>query len=238
MVSSYYRSRLQSRKEQIAKRNTYLLLGGSAIVIILIAFFGIRAVFGLTGAITSITHKDGEIVSDEINFVPSQPRFAQDLIATKSGQITVKGFADPGVDVEISQNDRVLEVQTTDEEGMFTIEVDLERGENVFVATSVSGDNRSDASENYTIQYLTSPPKLEVSSPKDGDEYKESSVTLNGETDSEAIVTVNERLVIVNTSGKFSTIVNLNSGDNQIKVVATDLAGNQTTKEFKVKYSP
>ena len=61
---------------------------------------------------------------------------------------------------------------------------------------------------------------------------------IKGKTEKEAVVTVNERQVIVGLEGNFEADYFLTEGDNEIIVVAKDKAGNKTEKTIKVKYQP
>ena len=65
---------------------------------------------------------------------------------------------------------------------------------------------------------------------------KSQNISVSGATDPGDSVSVNDRLAIVDKDGNFSYSLDLNSGDNKIKVVSSDPAGNQTTKELTVKY--
>jgi len=236
-----YSSRLQSRKDQRAKRNAAFLLVGSVLAAILIVFFGIKIVFGLTGAISSMRNKTTtNINQEEDNYIPSRPSFNQEFAATKSAQVSLSGNADTGIQVEISQNNRTIGTFQADETGKFKFEADLEKGRNFFVATAISTKNkRSDSSETYEIILASKPPKLEELFPKDNDTVKESPINFSGTTDDGSVsISVNDHLAIVKSDGRFSTNLSLSGGDNKVKVVARDQAGNETTKEITIKFSP
>jgi len=123
------------------------------------------------------------------------------------------------------------------DDGTFSQDAQLQKDDNVFTAVGINDTNqKSPVSDGYTIRFLTGNPKLDVSSPKDGDVLYNTPATIIGQTDPGDSITVNDRLAIVDSSGKFSFSLNLNSGDNKVKVVTTDPAGNQTTKELTIKY--
>jgi bacillopeptidase F len=92
-------------------------------------------------------------------------------------------------------------------------------------------------SDTFTVSLLTDPPSLSITSPKDGDTVSNQLTPIMGTTDEGAKVTVNDLFCIVDDKGNFSYGFNFQNGDNKIKVVATDAAGNKTTKEMTVKFS-
>jgi bacillopeptidase F len=98
--------------------------------------------------------------------------------------------------------------------------------------------NLSDASNIVSITYANTPPKLVVSDPADNSTVNgdTASVVVNGTTDDNITVTINDRMVVVKSDDSFSYTFPLNDGDNTLKIVATDAAGNQTTVTRKVTY--
>jgi len=60
---------------------------------------------------------------------------------------------------------------------------------------------------------------------------------VHGKTDPNVKVTINDFWAIVDDSGNYSYNLSLKSGDNPIKIVATDDAGNNTEKDLKISYS-
>ena len=62
-------------------------------------------------------------------------------------------------------------------------------------------------------------------------------VTIQGTTDNGVGITINDRIMSVNDSGKFQYSTTLNSGTNQFKVVATDQTGNATEKDITLNFS-
>lgn len=63
---------------------------------------------------------------------------------------------------------------------------------------------------------------------------KDASVPVSGTTKGASSVTVNGKSVNLSVTGEFSTTVDLAYGDNDITLVAVDLAGNSTSKTLKV----
>lgn len=233
-----YYSRLARKSEFRIKRQSTLLIIASIIVLVLFILYGFPFVLSLAGTIGSLA---GTKITNTVDkgLAPTTPRFSQEFEATKSAQITLHGVADPKVTVEIFQNERSLGTTLVKDDGTFSMDTDLSRGDNVFTAVAISeSGQKSSVSDSYIVSFLSKPPSLEVSSPKDGDTVKDNPIVISGNTDTGVAVAVNDHLAVVSGTGSFSYYLNLNNGDNKIKVVATDKAGNQTTKELTVKYNP
>jgi len=204
------------------------------VLLILFAVFGFPAILNLAATVSNFGRKNQNVI--EKGVAPTIPRLAQSFDATSSAKVTLSGIADPKVTVEAFQDDNLLGNTVSGDDGKFNFDVTLSKGDNLFVfqATSDSGV-KSKKTEVYKISYSNSPPKLEISGPKDGDKFKDSQISISGKTDPGVSVAVNDRLAITSSDGNFNYSLNLNSGDNKIRVVATDRAGNQTTKEITVK---
>jgi cytoskeletal protein RodZ len=81
------------------------------------------------------------------------------------------------------------------------------------------------------------PPKLKVNWPLEST-ISTSTVEINGNTDNEATVRINQDLILVDNNGNFQKKVNLNTGDNKIVIESTSPNGKTTTEEKTIKSSP
>lgn len=229
-----YSSRLARTHDRRSRQQILFFFCGSILVIIAIVIVGIPALLNLAGTISQFRRTPTTATIDN-SPIPTTPVFSQDLIATTSANIKIRGAADPKTTVEITQNDRVLGTVISQDDGSFTYDVSLEKNDNIFTAIAVSETGKkSSVSLPYDVKYLTAQPKLDVTSPKDGDKISSDQTTVAGKTDSGDSVTVNGRYVVVASDGSFTYPLNLNSGDNKIEVIATDPAGNKTTKDLTV----
>lgn len=174
----------------------------------------------------------------EILFPPTFNPFYE---ATNSAKIILSGFTQPDTTVKIIIND-TKEIKVNPEKGgEFIIKnITLKEGSNTIVAYTLKDNKTSESTSPLTITYKKEPPKLEITAPRDGDKYEgdEKETTITGETDPENKVTVNDRMVIVNYAGKFSYTTSLSNGNNEYKIVSKDNAGNITTQELTISYSP
>lgn len=203
----------------------------------LFILYGFPAILNLTAGISGLRRSNTTVVDKGV--APATPRLAEDFDATNSASIKLSGIADPKVTVELWQNDASVDTTVVGDEGKFSFDVSLKKGDNLFAVQATSEQGvKSEKSEIYKISYLNSNPKIEITSPKDGDTVKDSPVSISGKSDSGVTVTINDRLAIVRSDGSFTGNLSLSNGDNKVKVVITDRAGNQTTREITIKYQP
>ena len=78
---------------------------------------------------------------------------------------------------------------------------------------------------------------LEIAAPKDESVVRESTLTVQGQTAPDAVVSVNGLPVEVDASGNFSVTVALDPGPNPIEVIASDFSGNQQSRVISVIYT-
>ena len=81
----------------------------------------------------------------------------------------------------------------------------------------------------------TNPPKLTVTTPVDGTTLYQSPVVVQGETDKDATVTINGKIVTVEADGSFATSVTVQQGENVIKVIASR-GGKTKEVDIHIKY--
>lgn len=121
------------------------------------------------------------------------------------------------------------------------VQVDLAKGRNDFTATIVRNGVESPEAPVVTIVLDQDPPKITITSPKDGASISDSSVTIVGTTQAGSDVLAqngaNGSSVTgtADSGGKFSLTLPLDQGSNAIQIRATDPAGNQTTMTLTVK---
>lgn len=79
---------------------------------------------------------------------------------------------------------------------------------------------------------------LAVSSPTSGQQVNSASLVVRGKTAPNADVAVNDQDVKADASGNFQATVNLDEGDNEIFVTASDTTGNVSEWSTTVTYTP
>lgn len=228
-------SRLTKRIENRSKKQTYFFIGGIIIIIIFLFKFGVPTLEVLTNILSKNKGDNSSFAGKEFLVAPTL-----DIpTATNSSTLLVKGVApDNSGQVEVYVNSGLsdtLDLNKTD----FDTKVDLRGGDNVVKARYVKDDKKSSFSEDYHVRYVKDAPKLDISTPHDGDKFTKADqqIPIQGTTDPDNTVTVNGFVAIVDSAGNFTYNLNLSEGDNEIKIQAQSPAGNTTSKTLKINYS-
>lgn len=82
------------------------------------------------------------------------------------------------------------------------------------------------------------PVGLQVLSPADGSVVNTQQVAVTGSASPGSVVSVNDDIIVVGADGQFTDTVTLDDGPNVIEVIGSNAAGDQTTVELTVTYSP
>ncbi|MEK5520620.1 S8 family serine peptidase [Heyndrickxia sp. FSL W8-0423] len=154
---------------------------------------------------------------------------------TNEGTVTVEGTASPSTNVHILNNgEEVKTVQATDK-GTFSADVALTEGENVLTAKASVESGSTEPSAPVKVVYDKTKPNLIIDSPKNDSKTNKETVTVEGKVSDANLdwVKVDGQKATV-TDGKYSKRVMLENGENVIKVVAQDKAGNKVTKKVTV----
>lgn len=213
---------------------------GIIVVLFLLFKFGISALINFSlflsgkGGETNLTNSQ-----NSINFIPS-PVLNPIVPATNSAQIIITGISQKDRKIELFLNSRKIDETDTEDNGEFRFEPTLKKGTNTISVRAVYKDKKSDTSEKYIVEYKDTAPKLEISTPSDGASFKkeDKSVEIKGQTDANVTVTVNGFFAVTSENNSFSYVLQLHDGDNEVKILAVDNAGNKSEKTIKVNYSP
>ena len=225
-------SRRVKQEQSIALRQSVFFVGG-ALGIILLALIFIPMLIRFLGGL------GGPVASIEDELPPQVPVLSAPVEATFSATIPLTGFTTPKAEVFILKNGEKRTQITADDVGNFTTDLSLSDGENRISAYAMNGKLESEASQEFLTIFDNQEPQLEVSEPVDGQTIegkKHQTVTVKGTTEGGSRMYVNGRLVFVGEDGTFSTTHHLENGENIMKFVVTDKAGNTTEQEMKVNF--
>ena len=164
--------------------------------------------------------------------------------ATNSAKLNIRGFTEAGATVTLFLNGHERGSQLADSNGQVIFEkVVLETGENeIYAQARDPAGNESRPSTTYKIIVDHQPPKLEVTEPEDDtiikeEEDEQAFVVIRGKVEEGATVSVNNHQAIVREEGNFEyRLLLTEEGENTIKIVAKDQAGNKTTVEKVIIY--
>lgn len=233
-------SRRATLEEKKNKRKAVLFVVLTIGMILALFFYGIPLLIRYTGFLTDLSKSDAPIESNDTT-PPPPPRLDTLPEATKDLSVDVNGSTEAGATVILIINDKESEV-LANKSGRFSKTLELLDGQNTVLAYAKdTAGNESKRTEEYTIVFDNEPPELELVSPEDGAERFGSSqrqVSIEGSTEEHATVTINDRLVVVDSSGRFSYTTTLSEGDNEFTIKAEDVASNATEQKITVKYTP
>lgn len=237
MNRKYY-SRLERVETQKNRSRAVIFVTATIGVVILFFFVGLPGLSKLAGLIFNLRGSSAIEVKDTT--APPPPILYSLPSATNQKQLEVKGSSEPGALIKLTVNNQDYEA-TSNSSGSFTSTITLVEGENLIKAKATdTAGNESSASNVLVITLSSKNPTLDITAPNDGDTIfgQGGKVEIKGTTDSPNRITVNDKVVIVSSSGAFVYTLSLTAGTNDIKVKAIDASGNITEKALTVTYNP
>lgn len=87
----------------------------------------------------------------------------------------------------------------------------------------------------YEYVNFISPPKLEITDPKEGQVITRSLYTVDGNVSPGSTVDINNQQAVVDDDGKFESQIEVSSDLKEITVVATSRSGKTTTVHRTIK---
>ncbi len=234
-------SRLKSNIKRQAIHNVILVSAGFIALIVILIIFGGQlltsfSLFVENSGGNNDTTTSADAQSDSFIAPPTLNPVAS---ATNKQQIDISGFGQKNQTIILYINDDIKDRTDVSDNNQFHFpSVQLNAGQNTIkVKAETENKKQSGFSNSITVSYLKNPPKLSIDSPQDGQGFSKSSspsLNIQGSTDPGAKVTVNGAWAIVDDQGKYTYLYTLKDGDNDIKVEATDDAGNKTDKEIHI----
>lgn len=231
-------TRLQQHQQKQFKTRIVALVIFLILILYFIFSFGIRLLLNVSVYIANLGQKNSTLPitkttdsfgSVSIDSIPS---------ATNSAHIVVTGSVINFNLLEFYVNGDKVKNTTLDSSDSFSEEIgDLKNGENeVFIKGKIKDSTVEKQTQVYTVIYKANSPKLDISSPSDKAKVSTQEVSVKGATDKETYIKINDLPIVVDAQGNFQTNIKLKDGDNQIIVVAQDIAGNTETKSITVTY--
>ena len=216
----------------------YLVLAIFAAVAMLV--WGLPAMSQLAGVFMN----PNTPTSQSYTIKPTPPIFTDVPTATNSAAVSLSGYSQAGVTVNLYLNGAQVDQVLTSDSSTFSFpKVSLAEGENQIYAYAVSlHGTTSDQSQSYTITRDTTKPKITITSPHDGDTMTGQSqqlVTFQGSVDKAgAKVYIGDHMVILNPDNTFSFQYQLTQGSQQIPIKAIDQAGNESDSTITLTWNP
>ncbi|MFA6814426.1 MAG: hypothetical protein WCR60_02680 [Patescibacteria group bacterium] len=230
-------SRLLKKQEQEVRKQTFFFIFLSIALLLLFIFI---IVPNLIRLFFNFLDKD-----QAINLEDDLPPAAAILFeappdATFSAQIKLDGYADPDSKVIFVLNGNQVEEREVSEEGKFSQTISLDQGDNQLSIYTVNKlGTESLQSKTYEIIFDDESPIITLIEPEPDSvvELKRNrDILVSGETEPLSRVYLNDHLILVDGEGQFSTTHHLNEGENILRFIAIDRAGNQSELEIKVEF--
>ncbi len=227
---------VRKEKNKLQKQTFYYLFFG----VLILLFFIFLLVPNLIRLFFAVIDRESPFVEKD-SVPPQVPILASNPVeATFSASLDLRGFAEPKSKVIFLLNSvKSAEVQVA-EDGQFAHELALTEGTNELSIFGVDEAlNESLKTRSYLIVRDSEAPILDIIEPKDGSVIelkKNRTLTIKGKTEPEAKVTINDRLVLADKEGNFSTNYYLAEGKNELKFTATDKATNKTERKIEVEF--
>ncbi len=236
-MRQYSRSILSEEKRNF--RSAVLFIFLTILALILLFFIGIPALGRFTAFVSDIAKSDKAIDSND-KTPPAPPRFDTFSDFTNQENVNISGSGEAGATVKLTFNGEELE-NVVDKSGKFTFSLDLDNGENTFSGEALDqAGNLSQKTQVYKIIFDKKEPDLNIDSPGDGTQFfgsNQRQVNIKGSTEANCQVTVNDRIVAVDSDGKFQYTSSLGDGENRFNIKSTDQAGNTTEKNLTLNFS-
>jgi len=229
---------MQQHEEEVKKRLYRTLL--ATFVIIGAIFIALRFFATDIGFFFGLISKIGKPKEKDDTLAPPPPYFYNAPIVTNKKDLLLKGFSEPGSKITIFVNGPQVGSVNADTTGTFAFDnVVLIEGKNtIFAKAEDSYQNQSEKSQILEITYDTKKPKITITEPKDDTTVRNLNqrITVKGTLDKKCEVKINDKLAVVSANNTFELLLGVAEGDIEIKVEATDEAGNKSDETIKVKY--
>lgn len=200
--------------------------------------FAGRSYWYLNGAFEALDSEYGNImIRAKVEYALDAPRIEtpEDGTYTNQEQIEVSGTIQTDSLVTLYVNEEaVSQVEAVD--GQFTTTVPLAEGENRIQATATVEAGETDPSPAVTVIRDTQTPQLIIEQPSDGMVTNREVITVSGQAIDQYLdrVIVNDQEAELDEEGRFQIRLLADEGENLIRTVAIDRAGNETVDERTV----
>lgn len=226
--------RYRASKEK--NRSRYYILLSIVFVIVLVKW-GIPFFIGVVaGDGAPRQNLDKDIIPPQAPTLSALPE------ATNSASLLVEGYTEAGASLDILINDQISLTDKAKGDGSFSSVATLDSESNRVQVRATDESGNFSMSEVEIVGLDRKPIEITVSSPKDGTEFfgkNNQVIDINGETNkTDSQVIINSSFVVVDKNGAFVHRIQLQSGNNEIRVVASDKAGNSSESVFTLVYTP
>lgn len=237
-MAKFYSSRLEKKEDEEITKKTVIMGVVTVVALLLALLFGLPLLVKVSVLLGEAKNRNSKQQVEKV-MPPLPPRLLMSYEATNSATVSITGLAEAKTVVELLKNDVSFSKTTTSEAGDFTFDgVTLDECENMFSAIATKdGMGSSDVSKIVKLTYDKTAPSLTMLNPtEDSLKVDTADFDVIGQSEKGVNVTVNNRLAMVDDTGKFKIKFQLNSGKNDLEIVVHDLAGNETKKKVSITF--
>jgi len=217
-------------------RQSVIMIVFSVLAVILFLFVimprAINMFFGFLGT-GDISFKEEDNVPPQIPIVLPLPE------SVKDAALMIEGYGEADSMLIVVKNGEEIDEIQIDDTGSFKYEIDLSDGENkIGFYGKDEAENESDVKEVIVTLDMES-PTLELENLENGQEIllkENQSYMIKGKTEPHAKLSINDRSGYVDGEGNFKVSYYLQEGDNELKFVIEDKAGNISEQTLNVKF--
>lgn len=232
-----------TRLENQQKKNYFRQIIFLSILILFFLFFlftyGLKFIVNISLFLANLSHPQRNInysKSEIINEFLLPPEIYNIPTATNSSNIKINGKAESGKKLLIFVNGQIQHDFDLQDD-FFETEITLEPSENlIYLVIKDPKTNKKRQSDLYKVVYKNKKPELAIISPENNSKVTQEEIKIEGKTEKEVFVKINNNPVVVNADGQFSYLVRLQQGENKFMISASDIAGNEEQKELTINY--
>lgn len=235
------RSRLLKKAQKRSTQTLILSLVGIVLILFIFLRYGIPFLsdfsFFASNALSTGDSKDKK--NEDKNIFISAPRLDSIPKATNQKNLKITGTSLAGLSVQIYLNGNREEEKEVEADGSFEFEINLTEGENIIKVRAAKGEKTSDFSDSKFVNFKNKPPELTIESPNEGANISgQNPHEIKGKTDDpDNKILINDFQAITKADGSWVYMATYKGGENELKIVAIDAAGNKTEKTLKINYS-
>ena len=212
-------------------------------ILLSVIFVGVMLKWGVPYFMNVIAGNGGQKAAALKDIIPPQVPITSALPeATNSSSLIIEGYTEGGAAIDVLVDDKVTMTDKANVDGSFAIRISLATGQNRIQVRAADESGNVSSSAIKIVDYDDKPIEVTIFSPKNGNEYFGKNgqiIEIKGEVSkADSEVTINNSFVVLDKTGSFLHRFQLAEGSNEIKVIATDKAGNTSENILKTVYTP
>lgn len=234
-------SRLERQRRKKFIISSLFFLTILILLLIFIFTIGLKLLFNLSIFVAELGQPTTRVkTNDKEKMLNHELTIEEIPIATNSSEIFISGKEIGFERIRFYINEEEVKNIKVKEKESFVQKIGpLKQGENeIYLLGENKNLDKKQQTKKYLVFYKKEKPTLTIIEPEDKATVSEQEITIEGKTDPEVSLKVNNNPVVVTSEGNFQTTIRLKQGENKILFEAQDMAGNSTTKELTINYSP